>query len=99
MKIVIIGGTGRIGARITDILEQQGHHVIAASRSTGVNTISGEGLNEALSQAQVVVDVSNAPAANETEVQEVIQGLDRSTWKHGIANSSGDKFPLLLLLY
>jgi uncharacterized protein YbjT (DUF2867 family) len=73
MKIVIIGGTGRIGSRLTGILEQQGHQVTAASRSTGVNTISGEGLEEALSGAQVVVDVSNAPAANETEVLEFFE--------------------------
>jgi uncharacterized protein YbjT (DUF2867 family) len=78
MKIVIIGGTGRIGSRLKNILEQQGHQVIAASRSTGVNTITSEGLNEALSEAQVVVDVSNAPAANATEALEFFETSTRN---------------------
>jgi len=90
MKIVIIGGTGRIGARLTNILEQQKHTVIAASRSTGVNTISGEGLDDALSEAQVVVDVSNAPAANETEALEFFETSTRNLVaaekKHGVAH-------------
>jgi len=73
MKIVIIGGTGRIGSKLTGILKLQGHYVIAASRSTGVNTISGDGLDEALSNAQVVVDVSNAPAADATAVLEFFE--------------------------
>jgi uncharacterized protein YbjT (DUF2867 family) len=78
MKIVIIGGTGRIGSRLTRLLEQQGHHVIAASRSTGIDTISGKGLDEALSDAQVVVDVSNAPAADATAVLEFFETSTRN---------------------
>lgn len=78
MKIVIIGGTGRIGARLAGILQQQGHQVIAASRSTGINTISGEGLDEALSNAQVVVDVSNAPAADANAVLEFFETSTRN---------------------
>jgi uncharacterized protein YbjT (DUF2867 family) len=78
MKIVIIGGTGRIGSKLTSILEQQGHTVIAASPSTGVNTISGEGLNEALSNAQVLVDVSNVPAADATAAQEFFETSSRN---------------------
>jgi uncharacterized protein YbjT (DUF2867 family) len=76
MKIVIIGGTGRIGSKLTAILEQQGHTVIAASPSTGVNTISGEGLDEALSNAQVLVDVSNVPGA---DAQAALEFFETST--------------------
>src|SRR5262245_24101879 len=68
MKIVIIGGTGRIGTRLTGLLQQQGHDVIVACRSTGVDTVSGEGLHEALTNAQVVVDVSNLPGADPAAV-------------------------------
>ncbi|KAB8144015.1 NAD(P)H-binding protein [Chloroflexia bacterium SDU3-3] len=57
MKIVIIGGTGLIGSRLAGILRQQGHEVLAASRASGVNALTGEGLAAALDGAQVVVDV------------------------------------------
>ena len=62
MKIVIIGGTGLIGSRLVSKLHQFGHEAVAASRATGINTITGEGLDEALKDAQVVVDVSNSPS-------------------------------------
>ena len=62
MKIVVIGGTGLIGSKVVGNLKQQGHEVIAAAPNTGVNTITGEGLNEALAGAQVVVDVANSPS-------------------------------------
>jgi uncharacterized protein YbjT (DUF2867 family) len=55
MKTVVIGGTGLIGSKTVVILRQRGHEVIAASPNTGVNTITGEGLKEALAGAQVVV--------------------------------------------
>ena len=57
MKIVVIGGSGLIGSKVVNILRQRGHEVVAASPSTGVNTLTGEGLTEALAGAQVVVDV------------------------------------------
>jgi len=60
MKITIIGGTGMIGRRLAARLREEGHDVVAAARSTGVNTISGEGLAEALQGADVVVDASNS---------------------------------------
>jgi len=62
MKIVVIGGTGLIGTRLVQILRQRGQEVMAASPSSGVNTITGEGLGEALTGARVVVDVANAPS-------------------------------------
>jgi uncharacterized protein YbjT (DUF2867 family)/quercetin dioxygenase-like cupin family protein len=62
MKIVVIGGTGLIGSKVLNILRQRGHEVVAASPSTGVNTLTGEGLAEALAGAQVVVDVANSPS-------------------------------------
>ena len=61
MKIVVVGGTGLIGSKLVKKLQEKGHGVIAAAPNTGVNTITGEGLKEALSGAQVVVDLANAP--------------------------------------
>jgi len=62
MKIVVIGGTGLVGAKTVAILRQCGHDVVAASRKAGVNTVTGEGLKEALAGAEVVIDLSNAPS-------------------------------------
>src|SRR5262249_8028097 len=61
MKIVVIGGTGLIGSNVVARLREHGHEAVPASPDTGVNTITGEGLAEALQGASVVVDVSNAP--------------------------------------
>ncbi|HTU09968.1 MAG TPA: SDR family oxidoreductase [Allosphingosinicella sp.] len=62
MKIVVIGGTGLIGSKVVDILRKQGHAAVAAAPNTGVDTITGEGLAEALAGADVVVDVANSPS-------------------------------------
>src|SRR5437868_4525562 len=62
MKIVVIGGTGLIGTKLVNNLRHCGQEVVAASPSTGVNTLTGEGLAEALAGAQVVVDVANSPS-------------------------------------
>ncbi len=62
MKIVVIGGTGQIGSKVVANLRAQGHEAVAASPRTGVNTLTGEGLGDALAGAQAVVDVTNAPA-------------------------------------
>jgi len=62
MKIVVIGGTGLIGSKLVGLLRTRGHEVLAASPDTGVNTLTGEGLAEALAGAQVVVDVANSPS-------------------------------------
>ncbi len=65
MKIVVIGGSGLIGTRLTSRLRNKGHEVVAASPSSGVNTVTGEGLAEALAGADVVVDVANSPSFEE----------------------------------
>lgn len=62
MKIVVIGGTGLIGSKLVDILSARGHEAVAASPNSGVNTLTGEGLDAALAGADVVVDVANSPS-------------------------------------
>jgi uncharacterized protein YbjT (DUF2867 family) len=62
MKIVVIGGTGLIGSKVVAKLTEHGHEAVAAAPNTGVNTLTGEGLAEALTGAQVLVDVSNSPS-------------------------------------
>src|SRR6476469_2430993 len=73
MKIVVIGGSGLIGKKLVSNLRQGGHEVIAASPSTGVNTLTGEGLAEALVGATVVVDVANAPSWEDKAVMEFFE--------------------------
>lgn len=78
MKIVIIGGTGLIGGKLTHKLRQLGHEVVAASPRTGVNTLTGEGLAEALAGAQVVVDVANSPSFEDGPVMEFFETSGRN---------------------
>lgn len=68
MKIVVIGGTGLIGSRVVSNLLEHGHEAVAASPNSGVNTITGEGLADALAGADVVVDVSNSPSFADDDV-------------------------------
>jgi uncharacterized protein YbjT (DUF2867 family) len=68
MKIVVIGGTGLIGTKLVKDLRERGHEVVAAAPSTGVNTLTGEGLAEALAGAEVVVDVANSPSFEDEAV-------------------------------
>jgi uncharacterized protein YbjT (DUF2867 family) len=68
MTIVVIGGTGLIGSKTVAILRQGGHEVVAASPQSGVNTLTGEGLKEALAGAQVVVDLANSPSFEDKAV-------------------------------
>jgi uncharacterized protein YbjT (DUF2867 family) len=70
MKIVVIGGTGLIGSKTVTILRQRGHQVVAASPQSGVNTLTGEGLDEALAGGQVVVDLANSPSFEDKAVLE-----------------------------
>jgi uncharacterized protein YbjT (DUF2867 family) len=68
MKIVVIGGTGLIGTKVAGKLRQKGHEVVPAAPRTGVNTITGEGLDKALSGAEIVVDVTNSPSFEDSAV-------------------------------
>ena len=78
MKIVIIGGTGLIGSKTVPILRRGGHEVLAASPNTGVNTITGEGLKEALAGAQVVIDLANSPSFEDKAVLEFFETSGRN---------------------
>src|SRR3954470_11923412 len=78
MKIVVIGGTGLIGSKLVAVLRQRGQEVLAASPDSGVNTLTGEGLPEALAGAQVVVDVANSPSFADAEVMKFFQTAGRN---------------------
>src|SRR6266550_3803273 len=78
MKIVVIGGTGLIGSKVVEKLEQKGHEAIAAAPNTGVNTITGKGLAGALAGAQVVVDVANSPSFEDKAVLEFFETSGRN---------------------
>ena len=78
MKIVVIGGTGLIGSKTVGILRQGGHEVIAASPKSGVNTLTGEGLKEALAGAQVVIDLANSSSFEDKAVLEFFETSGRN---------------------
>jgi uncharacterized protein YbjT (DUF2867 family) len=78
MKIVVIGGTGLIGSKLVALLRRRGHEVLAASPDSGVNTLTGEGLPEALAGAQAVVDVSNSPSFEDTAVMNFFRTAGRN---------------------
>jgi uncharacterized protein YbjT (DUF2867 family) len=78
MKIVVIGGTGLIGTKLVNKLRQSGHEVVAASPASGINTITGEGLAEALAGAQVVVDLANSPSFEDRAVLEFFETSGRN---------------------
>jgi uncharacterized protein YbjT (DUF2867 family) len=78
MKIVVIGGTGLIGSKLVEKLRNGGHDAVAASPDTGVNTLTGEGLANALDRAQVVVDVANAPVSDDDAVLDFFQTTSRN---------------------
>lgn len=78
MRIVIIGGTGLIGSKLGHILSEQGHDILAASPSKGVNAVTGEGLSAALQGAQVVVDVSNSPSFEDAAVLAFFESSTRN---------------------
>jgi uncharacterized protein YbjT (DUF2867 family) len=78
MKIVVIGGTGLIGSKTVAILRRGSHEVVAASPKSGVNTVTGEGLKEAIAGAQVVIDLSNAPSFDANAVLEFFETSGRN---------------------
>jgi uncharacterized protein YbjT (DUF2867 family) len=103
MKIVVIGGSGLIGKKLIPILRGWGHEAVSASPSSGVNTITGEGLAEALAGADVVVDVTNSPSFEDQAVREFFEtstsnilAAEQATGvKHHVALSvvGADRFP------
>src|ERR1700721_418319 len=78
MKIVVIGGTGLIGSKVVEKLKQKGHEAIAAAPNTGVNTLTGEGLKEAMAGAQVVIDLENSPSFEDKAVLEFFETAGRN---------------------
>src|SRR6266481_2441778 len=78
MKIVVIGGSGLIGTKLVNNLRRQGYEVVAASPDSGVNTLTGEGLAEALAGAQVVVDLANSPSFEDTAVMKFFETSSRN---------------------
>src|SRR6478735_5605932 len=89
MKIVVIGGSGLIGSKLVVKLRDQGHEAIAASPSSGVNALTGEGLAEALQGASVVVDVSNSPSWEDAAVLKFFETSTRNLLSHEKAAGVG----------
>lgn len=95
MKIVVLGGSGLIGSKLVNLLRQRGHEVVSASLETAVNTLTGEGVDEALAGAQVVVDVTNSPSFEdkavlaffETSGRNIIAAEVKAGTKHHVALS------------
>src|SRR5215510_13228063 len=78
MKIVVIGGSGLIGSKLVNRLREHEHEVVAASPASGVNTLTGEGLAEALKGASVAVDVSNSPSWEDAAVMKFFETSTRN---------------------
>ena len=89
MKIVVIGGTGLIGSKLVTKLHEQGHEAVAASPNSGVNTLTGEGLAEALKGASVVVDVSNSPSWEDAAVMKFFETSTRNLLAYEAAAGVG----------
>lgn len=89
MKIVVIGGSGLIGSKLVRKLRAHGHEAVAASPDSGVNTLTGEGLAEALKEASVVVDVSNSPSWEDAAVMKFFETSTRNLLDHEVAAGVG----------
>jgi uncharacterized protein YbjT (DUF2867 family) len=83
MRIVVIGGSGLIGSKVVTKLREHGHEAVAASPNSGVNSVTGEGLAEALNGASVVVDVTNSPAWEDAAVMKFFETSTRNLLKYG----------------
>jgi uncharacterized protein YbjT (DUF2867 family) len=92
MKIVVVGGTGRIGSKVVAILRQGGHEVVAAAPKTGINIITGDGVKEAMADTHVVIDLANSPLFEDNVALEFFhtagrnllaaEAAARSVWHH-----------------
>ena len=78
MKVVVIGGTGLIGSKTVAILRQRGHEVVAASPQSGVDTITSEGLSQAMTGTQVAIDLANSPSFEDKAVLEFFETSGRN---------------------
>jgi uncharacterized protein YbjT (DUF2867 family) len=94
MKIVVIGGTGLIGSKVVEKLRAKGHEAVAAAPSTGVNTLTGEGLADVLKGASVVVDVSNAPSWEDNSVMKFFDTSTRNLLAYEAAAGVGHHLAL-----
>lgn len=97
MKIVVIGGTGLVGSKTVSILRRGGHEVVAASPKNGINAVTGDGLKEVLSGAQVVIDVSNPPSFDATAVLEFFEASGRNLLAAGAAAGVGHHIVLSIV--
>ena len=97
MKVVILGGTGLIGAKLVNLLRSGDHEVIPASPSLGINSITGEGLSEALTGAQVAVDVTNAPSWEDKAVLEFFKNSTRNVLAAEAKNGVGHHVALSIV--
>src|SRR3954470_22957166 len=97
MKIVVIGGTGLIGSKLVKKLDEHGHEALAASPNLGVNTLTGEGLEEVLKGAQVVVDVSNSPSFADAPVMEFFTTSTRNLLTYEAAAGVGHHVALSIV--
>src|SRR5947209_9760240 len=97
MKIVVIGGTGLIGSKTVAILRQGGHEVVAGSPNTGVNSITGEGLKEAMAGAQVVIDLANSPSFEDKAVLEFFETSGRNLFAAEAAAGVGHHVALSIV--
>ena len=105
MQVVVIGGSGFIGSKLVNMLRKQDHEVVSASPSSGINTITGEGLGEALKGADVVIDVSNSPSLEDTaalkffeiSTRNILQAAQAAGVQHHVALSivGADRIPEL----
>lgn len=97
MKIVVIGGTGLIGSQVVENLRTRGHQVLAAAPNTGVNTITGDGLDEALAGADVVVDLANSPSFEDAAVLEFFQRSGQNLLKAEVNAGVGHHVALTIV--
>src|SRR3954447_7704005 len=84
-KIAVTGATGRVGSHLVEILEQRGHDVVSTSRSTGVDVVSGEGLDEALAGVETIIDTATGPSPDQGEATAFFTASARNLQRAGAA--------------
>jgi len=97
MKVVVVGGTGQVGRQLIRLLTAGGHEATAASRSTGADTITGEGLADALAGADAVADVTNAPVWGDDAVLDFFTTSTRNLLEAGRAAGVRHHIPLTIV--